>query len=264
MDTVICDTSVWYHISNGIITKDKLENKHLVLTNVSVREISYSPHLTKRMDLIVRVIRTMHENHKIAIPYNPWDHIIKLFHPSFVGDTKSFDKSLNGFNVLLANFPHLNISTSTIDVAQSQIDEIRCNLSSISEHFNNGLEEIRAKINIDSNKQKHRNTSFRLDWKRFFSNWVSNYSKQYNDEDFVLDIHSPVWEKLEFFLAVWEEFFKQLEVDKTGIITQNDWADILNMVYVQPWCKFWIREKKWHNIFSQNPFFSRYVIPYEG
>ncbi len=126
------------------------------------------------------------------------------------------------------------------------------------------MEEIRAKIKADGNKQKHRNTSFKQDWKCFFAEWVLNYSKQYNNEEYVLDIQSPVWEKLEFFLTVWEEFFKQLEVDKTGIITQNDWADLLNKVYVQPWCKFWIREKKWHNIINHNPFLISYVTPYEG
>ncbi len=47
--------------------------------------------------------------------------MIKLFYPGFIGDTKSFDKSLNGFNVLMANFPHLDINASTMAVAQPRL-----------------------------------------------------------------------------------------------------------------------------------------------
>lgn len=264
MQTVICDTSVWYHIANGSIPLEKLKNKKLVVSHVNVTEIASTQHLTKRFDVIYQVIRVMYENHQVILPINPMDHLIKLFYPSFITDTNTFERILSGFNQVIDNYPEIKLTDEVLKTTQNKIDDIRKSLNTSVDHTNDVINQIRTIIKQNNSAQKHSKTDFLKGWKIFISDWVKQYSERYYNKTYSLDPEHTSWDKLEFFIRVWEEYFKKLELDNTSKFDKNDWADLLNMVYVQPWCKFWIREKKWHDIFNRNELLKKYVIPFNG
>ena len=73
---------------------------------------------------------------------------------------------------------------------------------------------------------------------------ISAYSKEYYKKEFIIKIEDKRWVFLDFFLTVWSEYFKKLDIHFGSKFHDNDIHDLFNLVYVQPDKKYWTYEKR--------------------
>lgn len=258
MQQVICDTNVWYNISNGLISDEQLDGVQLFGTSVNIREISSTPNLVNDIELMARVIKAMYNHSHKVIIQNPMEYLISLFYWDYEPNTETERRLLeDGFNALmdidLKKIPEQNV----IDT-KNQIDELVKADAELANKINTGLIKIRQEIKKQVGKEKHRKKNFTVKWKEFISNLVIEYSKKHCDKVYELDINSQVWEQLEFFLITWESYFKNnLEIGNWKF-DKNDWEDLFNLIYVCPGRKYWTYERKWNTIFEGNDRLRKY------
>ena len=260
MKSVICDTNIWYSVANKKINESRLKDLHLYGTAVNILEISSTPNLIKNIELIVRVVKSMNQHHYLIIKTNPMEHLIVLFNKDYVPDGNVEERLLNGFSTLM-NIDTKKIPIENIKKAKKQINKILATQHKVADQINNRLPNIREEIKRKGGKKRHRKIDFTDTWKKFISELVSIYSKEHCDKEYILDIKDKTWENLEFFIYTWESYFKILEIENRKF-DKNDWADLFNLVYVQPGFKYWTLEKKWNRIFKENEKLSKYLYDY--
>ena len=93
-----------------------------------------------------------------------------------------------------------------------------------------------------------------------FRSIVLSYSKEILDNEYKIDILHPAWHNFELLLLTFEEYFLRLEISGNRKFDINDWPDLINLVYVQPFDKYWTCENKWNDIFKENETLSKYVF----
>jgi len=98
-------------------------------------------------------------------------------------------------------------------------------------------------------------------WKPFFIFLITEYYKDKYKKDIKIDENDVKWERLNFFITAWDEYFKHLDVQFGSTFKNNDWNDLLNLVYVQPEFKYWTSEKRsWAKILNENKDLEPYII----
>jgi hypothetical protein len=256
MNPIICDTNIWYDISNNRIDFNKLQSLQLIGTSVNIIEFSTSPNLINNIELVINAIRAFTNYHHQIIITNPFEYLIALFNEDYIPSTKAEETLLQGFNILL-NMDVAKIPNENIIEAKKRVNRILSIQQNIIDKINIGLPPIREKIKKLEGKKKHHKIDFSTIWKQFISELISDYSKKSNEKEYKIEIHDTKWGFLELFIHTWESYFKILEIEKRRF-DKNDWADLFNLVYVQPGYKYWTSEKKWNKIFEGNNRLNKY------
>jgi len=257
MQNIICDTNIWYDIANGRKSIEQLSGVHLIGTSVNITEISSTPNLLSNIELVARTVNSMRIHvHEIVIS-NPIEYLISLFHSDFKPDTNIEMRLLEGFNIL-KDIDVNSIPAQNVIDAEKQIKEIVNSQREFTNTINEGLLEVKKNIEKHEGIEEHSKLDFIEIWKKYFSDLVLEYSKQYCVKEYELDINSKSWDQLEFFLYTWESYFKNdLEIGKRKF-DKNDWGDLFNLVYVYPGSKYWTSERKWNLIFNSNERLRKY------
>ena len=250
MESIICDTNIWYNIANKKNDEFQLRGVELIGTSINIIEISSTPNILNNIDLVVEAIRSMHKHCYELIIHNPIEHIITLFHDNYIPNCTVEKKLLAGFNILMSIDIH-SISVESFMQAEKQINNSIAQNNDLIERINSGLPFIKEKIK-NLGKSNYRRNVFLDEWKKFFSELISEYSKKYCDMEYTLDLNSNKWDQLEFFLYTWEYYFKNNIEFGNWKLNNNDWNDLLNLVYVQPGFKYWTLEKKWNRIYMES------------
>jgi hypothetical protein len=258
MQQVICDTNIWYNIANGSISEKQLDGVQLYSTSVNIREIASTPNLINNIELVARVARAMHKHSHKVITSNPMEFFISLFYWDYEPNTETEMRLFyEGFNSLM-NIDLNTIPLQNIIDSRDQIIEIETSGDKLAIKINTDLIKIRQEIKHQIGKKEYRKKDFTLKWKKFFAKLVLNYSKEYCDKTYELDLNSNQWNHIEFFLTTWEQYFKNnLEIGNWKF-DKNDWEDLFNLIYVLPNRKYWTLEKKWNRIFEENKILKNY------
>jgi hypothetical protein len=88
MQETICDTNIWYDISNGKIHQDEIDGKILIGTSVNITEISKTPNLTSNIELVINVVKSMHRFNHAIMAHNPIEHLIAIFDIEYIPEWK--------------------------------------------------------------------------------------------------------------------------------------------------------------------------------
>jgi hypothetical protein len=257
MQTVICDTNIWYDLAENRKNIDRLVGVELIATSVNITEIASAPYLVSDIGLIARTADAMYKNnHKVVIS-NPMEYLISLFHWEYEPNTIAERRLLEGLNTLMDMDLNYIPAQNIVDT-ERQIKEVLDSQNELASRINNGLQKIRQNIKRQEGKEKYRKIDFIDKWKKYFSELVLEYSKQHCDKEYKLDINDKAWDQLEFFLYTWEYYFKNnLEIGNWKF-DKNDWCDLFNLVYVYPGSKYWTSECKWNRIFDSNERLRKY------
>jgi hypothetical protein len=262
MRPIICDTNIWYNIANNKINTNKLKQVRLIGTSVNIIEISSSPNIISDIDLIVRTVKAFKNNHDFILINNPMEHLITVFNQDYEPDAKVEDELLKGFDILL-NIDIKKISQLRLNEAKRRLQKINEDKLKLVNLINNGLPEVREKIKRSEGKKKHRKIDFTKTWKKFISDTVYLYSKEYCSKEYIIDIEDNNWSKVELFISTLENYFKELDVTKIKF-KPNDWADLFNLVYVQPEFNYWTNDDPWNRLFEKNELLLKYQYNYQG
>ena len=256
MNTIICDTNIWYGDLN--LSNTSRENK-LIGTAVNIIEISSSPNLQSNIKEVYSAIKRFIDFNTNIVNVNPIEYLIKTFFTDFIPDTKVIDNLLLEFELFLTiDIDELSTKGDILEMKR-RIDKIDGDKQYFSEIVNQRLPVIRENIKKVRNKKQHRKILFHEYWKEFIIEHVKLYSKKYLGQEIVININDPKWSNFHFFLTVWELFFKELELRGNGKVDKNDIPDLFNLVYVKPDMKYWTKESKWNNLILSDDELKQYL-----
>ena len=257
MQTIICDTNIWYDIANNRINPKLLFDVQLIGTSVNITEISSSLNLINKFDLVARTVKAMYKYNSRVIISNPMEYLISLFYIDYEPNVITEQRLLEHFNTLM-DIDFDEIPQTNINETKIQIEQIIHSGDSIADKINTDLVNIRQEIKQQIGKEKYRRKDFTKKWKKYFSKLVLEYSKQHCEKEYELDLNNTAWKYLEFFLITWESYFKNnLEIGNWKF-DRNDWGDLFNLIYVIQGRKYWTLEQKWNRIFESNEKLKKY------
>lgn len=260
MESVICDTNIWYDLANKKYDKSLLNQDQLIGTSINLREIASSPYLISNLNMIVEAVKSITKFHDKIFIDNPMDHIITIFNKDYVSNSKTEEDILNGFTTLL-NMNLDDIPVERFKEVKRRLNNITVPSQNLVDQINDGLPAVNQRIKRSIGKQKHRQSDHTMTWKKFISELVSIYSKENCKKEYVIDIYDERWNSLELFITIWERYFNKLEIEKRKI-RKNDWADLFNLVYVQPGYKYWTSDEIWNIIIDENEHLKKYKYNY--
>ncbi len=257
MQKTICDTNIWYDISNGEIHQDEIDDKSLIGTSVNIIEISKTPNLISDTELVISAVKSMYSFNHAIMAHNPIEHLIAIFNPEYIPEWKVEERLLRGFSILM-NINPKEIPPENLIDTEKQINLLDKADQELLDSVNVNLSSIKLKIK-KIGKKNYRKVDFTESWKQYFSDLVLEYSLKYYQKEIKLDVNSKLWNDVEFFLYTWESYFKNNIEIGNWKLNKNDWGDLFNLIYVQPGFKYWTEEKKWKRIFKENNKLRKYT-----
>lgn len=241
---IICDVNVWYNIASGNINVEEIEKLKLIGTAVNITEIANSSYLVDDLEFLKKVIYSLTKYHSQIYISSPFDHIISVFDKAFVPNDSFNQELLNGFSLLTEIDSFDDTSDNDWTGIRELIRKTKNNKNYIAEIINDVLNHTQNEIKTKHIKKTYPKFCHKDSWKKFFILLISNYSKEYYNKEFTIKVEDKRWIFLDFFLTVWAEYFKQLDVQFGSKFHDNDIHDLFNLVYVQPRMKYWTHEKR--------------------
>ncbi len=256
---VICDTNIWYQFAKGAIDENYIKNHKLIATFVNITELAQSSNMILKPQLFINTLKALKKYNTGVIKSNPFEHILDIFFNDFKPDHSLANRILSGFDTYMSIEPKL-ISKNDMNKALKEIEHVKIDRLSISDHVNAGLPEIRKNIKLRGGK-KHRRKITTIDsWKKFISEIVLSYSKEFLKKEYRIELRDPSWTKFEFLLTTFENYFLELELSNNRKFDMNDWGDLINLVYVQPNKYYWTFDRNWSNLYKDNKEISKYFF----
>jgi len=261
MENIICDTNIWYDIANGKIKPEEISKLKLIGTAVNIIEIASTPNLVKNIELVRRTIKALQKYHFIIISTNPFDHLISIFDSSFEPKDEHVIRLLNDFEVLDNIDTFDDLSFKDWDIVKDKIAETVARKDYITGVVNDVLSQSQTFIKNNHLKKSYSSKSYKDSWKPFFILLISEYYRDKYKEDFIIAENDIHWKRLDFFITAWDEYFKSLDIQYGRKFKNNDWHDLLNLVYVQPEFKYWTSEKRsWAKLLKENKDLKPYIF----
>lgn len=261
MENIICDTNIWYDIANGCIKIGEFQQLKLIGTAVNVIEIASTPNLVKNIELVRQAINVFQKHHFIIISSNPFDHLISIFDNSFEPNDDHVLELLNAFEVFDKIDTFDGLTPDDWNVIKGKIAKTVSNKEYITKVVNEVLYKSQTFIKTNHLKKTYSSKSYMDSWKHFFIFLISEYHKYKYKKKIIINENDPQWKRLEFFITAWDEYFKHLDIQPGRKFKNNDWFDLLNLVYVQPEFKYWTSEKRsWSKILKEKKELQPYVF----
>jgi hypothetical protein len=234
----ICDTNIWYDLQN--CPDAQKDSGYLMLTPLVAKEISNSPKLVNKFEMSQQACKNIFKYGNDIILETPLEYLLKLDNQIFV-DTIAYQILSNEFEVLSRISDGGKIKEEKKIVLQQHIEKIRENLTTGTSDVQDILNQVRITIDDRRNHRKQNTieTTKELIKKVFIETPTNNQFK-------VSDHFN--WSKIELFLYTFDMYIKELEVNTTMKIKDNDWIDIFNMLYVSPKDKYFTKDGTWLRI----------------
>ena len=252
MTNIICDTSIWYELAKGLINVNKLDNVKLIATEVNLHEIAYSPNLLKKFELIKDAARSMKKYRNDIILTNPYEHIISLFDNTYKPNYKKAELFLKQIDILINIDDISEVSPNNISSIEKSLEKYHDAFRPLLDSINEKIAQNREDIQSFGGKYEFRKLNFLDSRKLDVITIINSYSTNVNKKELKIDDSAFDWEKIEFFLEVFDEYYKLLVLRNNGKFHLNDWHDLYNMVYVKPGFKYWTNDKIWQRDLQLN------------
>lgn len=232
---IIADTNIWYGLGQEEALYEKVKEQPISPTFVNIHELSKSENLIDKEELSRSAIRMLFKFKENVIYEPPFIHLTKL-HQEYEYDV---EKEIGHWLDFTSKFAKgHSIEPSKADEFRNQIENIRKDLTVISDFFNEEAEKIRQRITSKKDHKKIDTHQITGDFLNFCVEKSTN--EKCNLDGFEMD-------NAELLIKTLDHFFKTLET--SGMKVQaNDWYDFAILAYVQPGDKYWTREKRWINL----------------
>lgn len=234
----ICDTNIWYDLHDY---PDSHKNSgDLVLTPLVTKEISNSPKLLNKFEIIQKACKNIFKYGNDIILETPLEYLLKLDNQVFI-ESIPYQNFSNEFEVISMISDGEKIIEDKKNALRQHIEKIRENLTNVTSDLQDILIQVRKNIDDRRNHRKQNTIESTKELiRKVFIETPTNY--QYK-----LSVNFD-WSKIELFLYTLDMYFKDLEVITTMKIEDNDWIDIFNMLYVSPKDKYFTKDGTWLRI----------------
>lgn len=252
IETVICDTNIWYKIAEGAIKVPiETNSKCLVSTLESVEELCTSPLLLRDYHRYRQAVIAFYHNYGGIITLSPVEYLKVISgHPY---DDQIWDGWDSMENLLKFIVNNESPPDSFLSVFQESLKEYNREKDNTMQRLQNIIQTHRETITNTGRLKRDLST---------------RAAKQVNKElaqDFVREVFvgglDLAWDKIELFMCVFEEWMHQQLINKSLKMNHNDWVDLVNLVYVQPGYLYWTHDEKKTKVYAINRKLYHYFIP---
>jgi hypothetical protein len=235
---IIADANIWYGLGQEEDLYKLVKSEPICPTFPNIHELSKSENLIDKEDLSRGAIRMLFKFKENVIYEPPFIHLAKL-HQEYYYDVENEIGHWLNFTSKFAK-GH-SIDPDKKDEFRDQIEEMRKNLTEVSDLFNEEAEKIRERI---TSKKAHKKLDTYQITGGFLNFCVEKSTKgKCNLDDFEMG-------NAELLVKTLDYFFKTLEISQMKV-QANDWYDFAILAYVQPGDKYWTREKRWINLIKE-------------
>jgi predicted nucleic acid-binding protein len=259
MENIICDTNIWYYLGNENsnpkrinITPELVKGRNLILTGLVIHELCFSENVLKQTNgwLSANNAAIKYSGNKII--QTEFDCILNLKESPFKKEIQSRYNEM--FKVV-----KLSIPTLTEEQISEGLKYFRNIKTETFQYGTDGFKEFREDYfdRFNSNGQRKREIDFFYaagKYEEATKDFIIRFSKAYlekNNQDISL-IEGINWEEHIFFIKVFSKF-QMLYLKGQFTMTNNDWNDLFNMIYVKPAYKYWTEDKRWRDLIESDP-----------
>lgn len=245
---VICDTNFWYRVAHGEVKQEDLQKVKLYATQVNLVELSRTPNLLTNLPLVQRAVCALHDAKPTIFEVNPIEYIIQQQYPDYKITDRQYETILRDFEKLMRIDASEELPQDALVDMKKSIEGWKDGLQKCADDVNNILPEIRANIKQTTGKKFHRvKKSLPI-----FFDVINLFVREYSKGKVELNNDTYPWDKILFFITVWDNYFKELEVSGNRRFDLNDWHDLFNMVYVSKGFKYCTADNNWINIIKSD------------
>lgn len=230
---VITDTNIWYGIGQKNIIFPDNSNIILCVPLIVLSEIYSSPNAQKsqeNFDMLISAVKSiLNYKEKIEIiDIFPFEYILKYDNPNikYYGNAEFYFKEFEAM-----------IQLKYEDV--KNVPPIRASISTLTQFINETSKSYKKIISANSDKFKKTDTI------PLTESLLLKYINDCRIDENKAFPELKIINKKEFqlLLNTFDSFLR--EVSKTNKkITDNDWIDLFNLVYVGKYDLFWTKEKR--------------------
>lgn len=250
MKEIICDTNIWYGLGNETIEKPK--DSILIATWNNIVEIGFShPKIKKLIDSeeVRRAAKAIIDYADKIIENDPFTFSANKFDSSLSFQTKPLKFILDnivkdGLPDDTTYFENNNAYQMFLKIKEEFANDINSEKTSIRNRvFANKIDKEKFKVadNIQRDEQAY---SLLLDIDNFLDKEHQLKISFEDEEDFINTINI-IKNKFELFVFTKQKFLQKWILDKNMKIDNNDFFDLLNLVYIEKGQFYWTKEKRW-------------------
>lgn len=250
MKEIICDTNIWYGLGNGTIEKPK--DSILIATWNNIVEIGFShPKIKKLIDTkeVRRAAKAIIDYADKIIENDPFTFSANKFDPNLNLQTKPLKFILD--NIAIDGLPddttyfENNIAYQMfLKIKEEFAKDINSEKTLIRNRVfanKNDKEKFKVADDIQRDEQAY---SLLLDIDNFLDKEHQLKITFENEEDFINTINT-IKKEFELFVFTKQKFLQKWILDKNMKIDNNDFFDLLNLVYVEKGQYYWSEENRW-------------------
>lgn len=250
MKEIICDTNIWYGLGNGTIIKPK--DSVLIATWNNIVEIGFShPKVKKLTDMeeVKRAAKAIIDNADKIIENDPFTYSANKFDSNIKLQTNPLKFILE--NIVKDGLPDNttyyeknSVYQMFLKIKEEFAKDINSEKSTIRNRvFSNNI--IKEKFKVTDNLQRNEQAySHLLDIHNFLDKEHQLIITFENEDDFVNTINI-IKKDFELFIYTKQKFLQKWILDKNMKIVNNDFFDLLNLVYVENGQYYWTKENRW-------------------
>ena len=254
---IVCDTMIWYGLNNEIVEKLSLKGK-LVCTHSTLIELCSTHKIYRSPEEVKHAIRAIRDFGVIRSHHNPFSYGLLNFLQSYRPNPHS---SIRRWESLIhfLDFEYI-VNKEMAENAKLSLDEYNKDFIGSIDYMNQTAIPIKA-INKSRKEQVKKR-----DYIKVSRIYIAELLLQYFREQPAfngaagISLNSDKWNNFELFIEVLAAFFKDIDSVPNQKIHENDWADILNMIYVNPNDQYWTEEKKWKRYINNNVNIAKYLF----
>ncbi len=234
----ICDSNIWYDLHE--LSDSEKKSGDLVLTPLVIKEIANSPKLINKFDKLQKACENIFKYSNDLILDTPLEYLLKLDNQTY-NDSTPYKNLSQEFDVISKISDGEKIRDDKKEELKLHINRIRETISTGTSQVQDMLIKVRENIK-DRRRHRQQDTieiTKELIQKVFIEIPTNNQYALSDNFD---------WSQIELFVYTLDTFFKELEVNITMKIEDNDWVDIFNMLYVTPDDKYFTNDTTWIRI----------------
>ena len=237
MQRIICDTMIWYYLSQDKVKIPDPDKYILVCTYLSLTELAFSQNNFNKLREVQQVIKSIFNIRPEIILSYPIDHALELIDTEYQFEHKIEEDLVLGFLKVILNHPGEGLIDNEFkEQLLFIVNKRKVNYEDWANFLNDlheGVKEIGHIV-----KKFHNDDSDKSNFRGWFVRQLneSSFEKKYS-------AGQVNWEKFELHEKVGARYMRNMYLTRMKA-DRNDENDLQNMIYVQPGDLYWTLEKR--------------------
>ncbi|OJW75394.1 hypothetical protein [Spirosoma sp. 48-14] len=236
--SIICDTNIWYRLSDGRIDHQEIAGKHLIGTYINGYEFCTSPNGLKDYTQLRAAVMAF-DQYTTELYCEPPIEYMKL---------------VSGHQASQSNWEQISRLIKSVQrVVKPPESHEEAARKAYQEYYDQTERDNKAFLDMIDEHRKQ------IEFRGLHKKQMSRAEVRYQHKEITKQVITNTvaglplnWSALELYLSTFDEWIRQLSMQSSLKIKPNDWNDLLNLSYVRPGFLYWTEDHKktWEFIHS--------------